>query len=249
MWKWVGLLAGCAISAMPERAEYAFRWEPAMGGPATVEAVHRILGGRTRSTREFLVRYHRLPSGVPRPQGAAAIFRERTRTGEPTEFRLKFRRTAPFDPVDVCPAGTDASYEKDVSFGGGDSTVDVFSVSCTTTDSGFARRMGSEPVPCAARVERHDGRRYRVEIWTLSGGGILMEVSHRSGDEVSSLREFGAMVRALIAAGARPATGSKTEMGMACGDPAAAVPTGGASPVGSGERTPDTPAPGRRRSP
>lgn len=207
-----------ALAVEPDKAEYAFRWNPAEGGPSSVEAVHRLLGGRTKSLQEFEVRYHRLPQEGKWPQSATAILRSRTEKDERTEYRLKFRRPVPFEPVQVCPAGFELSYEEDVSFVGPDSARGVYSVSCTGADPQLLEPFHPGPLPCISHVERHGGKKYRVEIWSLPEKRSLIEVSHRAGRNALDRAEFREVVLRLLQAGARPTASSKTELGMDCAE-------------------------------
>lgn len=211
------VLAFQAFAAEPSVAEYAFRWDPGEGGPSSLEAVRGILDGRMKSSAEFAVRYHRLPQDRKWPEGAVAIFRERVPKDGNAEYRLKFRRSKPFVELDVCPAGTEMSYEKDAVFVGADSVHDVYSLSCTGSDPEIAKTLQASPLPCHSNVARYTGRKYRLEIWTLPRNETLLEISHRAGNTAGDQAQFRELVRTLVGAGARPTGASKTELGMECG--------------------------------
>jgi len=209
-------IVGGSMAGEPATAEYAFRWNPKDGGPATIEDVHRILGGKTKSVKEFVVRYDRVSMDKNWPQGAEAIFRERTKSDGTADYRLKFRRSTPFDQLDVCPSGMEASYEKDVTFASATSTRGVYSLSCTGTDPAIVEILKAKSLGCQAKVVRHEGKKYRLERWTLDNGGVLLEISDRSENTPAELARFGAIVDRLLRTGAKPSTTSKTDLAIRC---------------------------------
>lgn len=211
---WIGVLAD-----EPSKAEYAFRWNPRDGGPASWEAVQAILGGKLKSVERYSVRYHTLVPGRNAPPGASAVFRERTLEGADTEYRLKFRSSRPFGDLEVCPSGLEMSYEKDVAFVGGDSLRAVYSLSCTGSDPEIVHTLGARPLPCHSSLARFSAKKYRLEIWALPRNDSILEVSHRAGNSKRDQDDFRELVRKLVGAGARPSGSSKTEMGMECAEP------------------------------
>lgn len=202
----------------PTTAEYAFRWNPKEGGPASVEDVQRILGGKTKSTKVFSVRYHRIPRDKNWQTSAEAIFRERSRTGEKPEFRLKFRSATPFERTDACPDGMEFSYEADVTFKASDSVRKVFSVSCSGTDPNTAATLKTTPLSCQSTFTRYDSKHYRLEVWTFPNSASILEISHRSSNTAADRDRFGLLVGRLLHAGAEPSTDSKTDLGQNCAE-------------------------------
>ena len=200
----------------PATAEYAFRWNPKDGGPTTVEDIHRILGGKTKSVKEFAVRYHQVALDKKWPAGSDVAFRERTKADGGTDYRLKFRRATPFESLGQCPAGMEVSYEKDVSFGAAGATRIVYSLSCTTADADLARSLKTLPYPCRSEVVRHEGKKYRIEDWKLPGDERLLEISDKSENEPANQARFATIVERLLRSGAKPSTTSKTDMGTRC---------------------------------
>jgi len=212
----VAAIVGGSMAGEPGTAEYAFRWNPKEGGPATIEDVHRILGGKTKSVKEFVVRYDRVSTDRKWPQGSEAIFRERTKSDGTADYRLKFRRSTPFEQLDVCPVGMEASYEKDVAFASATTTRGIYSLSCTGTDPANFGALKARPLGCQAKVVRHEGKKYRLEQWTLDNGGILLEISNRSENAPAELNRFGIIVDRLLRSGAKPSTTSKTDLATRC---------------------------------
>ncbi|MGE5414937.1 MAG: hypothetical protein ACM3NW_12215 [Syntrophomonadaceae bacterium] len=215
-----------ARAAEPARAEYAARWDPARGGPATAAEVAVILGAEASARHSCEVLYYDLPRPSGAPAGAAVILRRRSCDDGATEIRLKYRSAHPFEDR-ACPAGAPfhPATEVDVDFGEG-APSRVYSFSCTLSAAQPPAFLRAVPKPCVSRMTRSethggDGARWKIEDWTLPDGSRRLEVSRTAGNDVDALAAFGTIVERLRARGARLLDESKTELGGRC-------PSGGA---------------------
>ncbi len=224
-----GLLLAASLllpgAGKPARAEFAVRWNPAEGGPASAAEVLALLEAPGTRATEFTVRYFDLPPPSGGPPDAAVILRQRTGPGDESDIRLKYRRTRPFEGKWSCPDG--ARFEKesevDVSFGGAPEPARVYSYSCSLEAREPPAFLAAVPKPCVSRVTRHAVGGWKVEDWALPGGARRLEVSRTATDTEAQAAAFGRMVARLRARGARPLDESKTELGSRC-------PDGGAQP-------------------
>lgn len=215
------LLALAARAEEPRRAEYAARWDPARGGPATAADVFAALGSSAAPATVCEVRYYDLPAPAAAPAGAAVILRRRACDDGRTEIRLKYRSPHPLESW-TCPAGPPFQPESEVDVGfGEDAPSRVYAYSCTLSSAEPPRELRAVPKPCASRMTRYeahtgDGARYKVEDWTLPGGGRRLEVSRSAGNDVDALAAFERVVLRLRERGARLLGDSKTELGSRC---------------------------------
>jgi hypothetical protein len=209
---------GAAAPPPPMSAEFAFRWNPADGGPKTPEEVLTALGEPTPSAEKYRVRYYDLEAPASAPEGARAILRERTKSHGKTQFRLKYRLPQPLAGAWRCPDGEgfEPEEEVDVSVGAEGKVSRVYSYACTVKSPVAPRSLKAVPKRCWADMRRYSSGDYKVEDWAMPGGGQILEVSMPGTDTAEDLEKFRQAVAKLVERGARPADRSKTELGSAC---------------------------------
>jgi hypothetical protein len=200
-------------------AEYAIRWNPRDGGPATAAETLALLGLRAKHSARFSVDYYDLPPAATAPPGFATILRQRVDAAGHAAVTWKLRGDQALSRW-VCPLrdARDVKAEVDVGFDGVDTVTRRYSYSCTSDDLDaassllFARANG-----CPAAVTRKDAARVRVEEWRLPGGAVLLEVSGSGADTSAALARFRLQVVVpLLAAGIRPSPASKTDQVSRC---------------------------------
>jgi hypothetical protein len=210
-----------------EEAEYAARWDPSAGGPATAAEVLARLGLTASSAGTACeIRYYDLPVPEGAPKGAAVILRRRVCDDGTADIRLKYRTAQPLNAW-ACPAGLGfiASSEVDVGLGA-EAPSRVLAYACTLSAGAPPPPLRAVAKPCASRMTRVSARisgggHLKVEEWTLPGGARRVEVSQKGRDDVDALAAFQRVVERLREAGARFLEESKTELGSRCPDGAA----------------------------
>jgi hypothetical protein len=217
------LVAACsppraAAPPWPGSAEYAFRWDPAGGGPRTPQDVLALLDLPVPTPEKYEVRYWDLPSPASAPLSATPIFRERTKAGGKTEFRLKYRFSRPLATAWACPAGEAFHPEEqvDVSVGEGGNAVRVYSYSCTLKTGAPPSSLNAVPKSCSVSMTRYNAEGLRVEEWRMPDGARTIEVSRAAADSVDELESFRQVAEKLLAKGAKASDRSKTELGSTC---------------------------------
>jgi hypothetical protein len=110
------LLVFCdvALAISPRKVEYAFRWNPAQGGPENVSEV-ASLSGENFETPD-LIRFVIIRSNRKEMSGRFCVKEPRGLENEAPEFRLKFRSDSPFPDSATCPFSMKFSYETDGTF-------------------------------------------------------------------------------------------------------------------------------------
>ena len=219
-----GCLVPAAIAA--DDAEYALRWEPAEGGPRSVEEVAALLGLPAGRQKQFEVRYFTVaqPSGLP--PGASIIVRERSSGGE-TESMYKLRSEAPLQGSAVTaalrcgfPTARERKSEIDVGWSAEGGPRRNYSNSCTA--DGLVGTMKppdleAQPTGCSSKVLRQEAKGVKIERWTLPDGTVALEVSWNGKNRPKDLDRFtDRIVRPLLAHGVKPLRESKTELGSRC---------------------------------
>lgn len=216
--------AGEAAQRMP--TELAIRWDPASGGPGSVEDVVRILDLAPGRTESFSVRYFTVKPPPDVSPGLQVIVRERTGDeGTISTYKVRgparlretgaFQRwTCPFENPRPEKAGLDLTWVSD-----GD-PADAYARSCDA-DGPVAELLpqgfSAVPTTCKAEVQRWFSGHIRIERWTLADRRVILDVALDAKDSpvvISGFRDRA--VRSLVAAGAQPLPGSKTEMGSHC---------------------------------
>jgi hypothetical protein len=222
----VALIGGFSGFSFAMDAEYAIRWNPADGGPKTVEETLEALADTSlNGLQTYTVQYFEVrtpPSDAP--QGATTILRGRS-TGTKYELALKYRSVDPLSVSTCGLPGVDRSkYEVDVSLGGRSSSVTRFySFSCQAASVAGPIappvELEARPSPCVSRVTRRNTRRTRsrIEEWRLQDGGVELEVSREGTDSEADLAAFkGEVADPLLAKGIKPSPRTKSEIGSTC---------------------------------
>jgi hypothetical protein len=242
--RWAGVLVSCTAGVAVEakwnagNAEYAVHWNPAEGGPASLDAVKKLPTLSNVTTKSFKVEVYSVKQPIVRPLEVQIIARERT-TDNNVESSYKLRADVPLDLLVpevslACPFQSATwNLETDVMWG---PSMDVaasapmpdplptrirFLRTCTV-DLPVRKALpvsyeAKEP-ECTSSVIRYKGvtkdKDIKVEQWNLDSDRMLLEVSMEVvKDSVARRNDFTASVVApLIAAVARPSASAKTEI-------------------------------------
>lgn len=213
------LLTAAAHAA--DKAEFAVRWDPAQGGPNTVDAVLVVLKERGGKSKTSVVQYFSVAQPAKLPDGFAAIVRERTLDGEvESTYKLRGPTQLP-DSARKCPLKSgEGKDEVDVSVLGPGSLKRSFSYSCSaegTVKSTLPRKFDAKPLGCSSNVLRVEASDTNVESWSFPAGRKALEVSWKGHDKSSDLQSFlTRVVQPLMASGVKPLTESKTSLGSGC---------------------------------
>jgi len=216
-------LQGACARAAPA-AEYALRWDPADGGPATIEAVLSLLALQRGKAKQLVVQYYAVPQPPELPAGFAAIARERT-SGDEVDATYKVRGPTPLPGGGknwTCPLAPPARTKSEVDIGivGHGVVTKSYSRSCSVArpmaDS-LPTVIHARPLGCTSSVTRIKARDVKVEQWQLAGGNQALEVSWAGKDSPADLQAFRSrIVEPLTSAGIKPLSESKTELGSIC---------------------------------
>lgn len=211
----VALLAAPGAWALD--AEYAIRWYPSEGGPATIADVVSLLGQTVKKRQQAVVTYVQVTSPSALPTEQRLIARERVftavaddpaaskkKSGAKTEVMMKLR--VPEAQISdakhwSCPltGPTERKLEVDVSWPPSPQTRAI-SVSCKAEDQTMLEAIPStlrpRPGPCAAstmvRAKTEEG--ITIERWTLPSGQIVIEVSMSGNDDAAGVDGFRRLV-------------------------------------------------------
>ena len=213
-----GLVARPPAAPEPKGAEYAVRWDPSRGGPASAEETLAFLGSTGAKPVRYDVQYYDLPAPKGAPGGATVVLRRRSAAEGSSEIRLKYRTSSPLGPW-ACPdTSFDAKAQVDVGFGAG-APSRIYSYSCVLSAREPPADLHAAPKKCACRMVRYDDTRgvgYKVEAWTIPDGSTRLEISRSTSNSVDELARFTQLVERLVQRGARPLEESKTELGSRC---------------------------------
>jgi hypothetical protein len=214
----VVVLLLAAAAREPKGAEYAVRWDPARGGPASAAEALAFLGAADVAPERYEVQFYDLPAPPGAPAGATVILRRRTAADGASEIRLKYRTVSPLASW-ACPDPSfHAKAQVDVGFGA-DAPTRVDSYSCVLSSPEPPDDLHAVPKKCVSRMVRYDVERtagYKVEVWTLPDGSTRLEISRTAKNSVDELALFAHIVERLVARGVRPLEESKTELGSKC---------------------------------
>ncbi|MDM0013322.1 hypothetical protein QTH87_12835 [Variovorax sp. J22P168] len=214
------------VAAAAGNAEFALRWDPAEGGPASLEQIAEVLGvPATGRRKSFEVRYFTIEGPADAPEGASAIARERVTDGQLLAM-YKLRSATSFDKRTAtawrCPLGKGAKAKNEVDVGwNADGTPRTsHSLSCETAgriDKLLPASFKAQALGCTSTVMRVTTGGLKIESWSLPGGRLAFEVSANGKDTAGQLKGFDQrVVQPLRARGARPLAQSKTELGSSC---------------------------------
>jgi hypothetical protein len=224
------LAAALACIAMPcaaQDAEFALRWDPRQGGPATPQQALHELGFKPSKPRRFEVQYFEFtpPAGVP--AGFDAILRQRIGDGE-AELTFKLRGEAPLPAQPAlrhwdCPLGAtrERKDEVDITFVAAGRVRTAHSRSCSieSKNTGLLPppALQARPKGCGSTMTRLQSGKLKVEEWRLADGSTLLEASRPGRHTEASMREFEQEVlRPLLALKVQPLERSKSAIGGDC---------------------------------
>lgn len=214
-----------ALTAVAGPAEYAVRWDPSQGGPASAKEVLTYLKLQGAKARKFDVRYFAIAQGEKLPAGYSVIGRERTSSGQ-TEATYKVRGPDP-RPQELagwrCPLNGDyeSKAEVDVSWTGDTIPKRSFSLSCSVKKSAILAVLPTAfsvmAKGCESKVERYKVGGLKIERWALPQGKVVFEVSMEGDDSEADLQRFETqVVKPLLEHKMLPMKESKTELGGQC---------------------------------
>ncbi len=219
-------LATTAIAANP--AEFAIRWDPAEGGPKTIEEVAALLQLPSGRSKSFEVRYFSIRQPSDAVGDSTAIVRQRS-TRQATESMYKQRSADAFSSGEPlagwqCPfparANPKAKSEVDVGWTPEGSTKKSYSLSCQvdgTVELLLPAQFMAKPLGCTSRVLRAEAQGIKIERWSLPRGALSIEVSWNGEDNAADLEKFASRVaRPLMEQGVKPLGESKTALGSSC---------------------------------
>jgi hypothetical protein len=214
-------------AARAPAAEFAVRWDPREGGPATPEDAMRRLGAEPSAPQVFEVRYYDVDVAEGVPPGFEAITRRRTTRGR-TELMFKLRGAEPLPREPSlkrwrCPLGASGERKDEVDIGvvAAGQVLRAYSRSCSveSADPSFepAAALALRPKGCPSTMFRQRAGKLKVEEWRLADGSRLIEASRPGRDDARHLGAFERDVLApLLAAGVRPLSRSKSAIGGDC---------------------------------
>ena len=216
-----------AAQAAQMDAEYAVRWDPRQGGPATPEDALRDLHLKPSEPTRFEVQYldFTAPAGVP--PGFDAILRKRISGGE-AELTFKLRGAAPL-PANPslknwhCPLGVtkDRKDEVDVTFIEGGQVLKAFSRSCDVASSDLTLQppaaLQARLKGCKSTMTRLRAGKLKIEQWQLADGSTLLEASRPGHHSDSAQQAFEREVlQPLTRLKVQPLNRSKSAIGGDC---------------------------------
>jgi hypothetical protein len=227
-WLALGIVASAVAAPLsPVRdAEYAVRWDPRQGGPATPEETLRGLKLEPSAPRHFEVRYFDFTPPPGLLPGFDAILRQRLSAGE-AEWTFKLRGSSPPPAAPSlrdwpCPLGNtkDRKDEADVTFAEGGQVLTAYSRSCSLS----AREAGLPPPAlqarargCGSTMTRHRAGQLKVELWRMADGSVLLEASRSGRHDPAALQAFERQVlKPLLALQVQPLQRSKSAIGGDC---------------------------------
>jgi hypothetical protein len=221
------MLAWVPAHAAAQDPEFAVRWDPRQGGPATLQDA--LLGLRLKASAPsyFEVQYFdfAVPAGVP--AGFEPILRKRLTGGE-AELTFKLRGTQPL-PVEPslkhwdCPLGPtkDRKDEADITFVEVGRTMTTYSRSCGVesrdADIQPPAELQARPKGCGSTMTRLRSGKLKIEEWKMADGSVLLEASRPGKHDAASMRSFERQVlEPLLALKVRPLGRSKSAIGGDC---------------------------------
>jgi hypothetical protein len=226
---WALALAAVAMQARADMqdAEFAVRWDPRQGGPATPqEALHGLRLEASAPSR-FEIQYFEFtpPSGVP--PGFDAILRKRLTAGQ-AELTFKLRGGAPLPLQPTlkrwdCPLGAtkDRKDEADITFVEAGRTILAYSRSCSIesrhTDIQPPAALLARPKGCGSTMTRLRSGQLKIEEWKMADGSVLLEASRPGRHDEASKGDFERQVlQPLLALKVQPLERSKSAIGGDC---------------------------------
>lgn len=223
----IASLAAASAQSAAQDAEFAVRWDPRQGGPATPQQALHELRLKASAPRGFEVHYFEFTPPAGLPPGFDPILRKRISGGE-AELTFKLRGDAPL-PVHPglkqwpCPLGAtkDRKDEVDLTFVEAGRVLKAYSRSCSveSKDLGLLppAALQARPKGCASSMTRLQSGRLKIEEWRLADGSTLLEASRPGKHTEASMREFERQVlQPLLALKVQPLERSKSAIGGDC---------------------------------
>lgn len=216
-----------ALAAKAAAAEFAVRWDPRQGGPATPEAAMQELKLKAGQRSQFEIEYFDFTPPADVPDGFDPILRKRVSQGE-TELTFKLRGSAALPPQPTlkqwkCPLGhtRDRKDEVDLSFLAEGKVVTAHSRSCNLQAKGRTLQpdaaLQARPRGCASTMTRLRAGKLKIEEWRLADGTVLLEASRPGRHETRSVQAFEREVlQPLLALNIQPLQRSKSAIGGEC---------------------------------
>ena len=221
------MLAPNAAPAAQLDAEYAVRWDPRQGGPATPEQALRELRLEPSESSRSEVQFFDFtaPAGVP--PGFDTILRKRISGGK-AELTFKLRGAAPLPATPSlknwpCPLGAtkDRKDEADVTFIGGGQVLKAFSRSCNVNSHDLdvqpPATLQARLKACKSTMTRLRAGKLKVEQWQLADGSSLLEASRPGRHDDDAQRAFERdVLQPLMRLQVQPLNRSKSAIGGDC---------------------------------
>jgi hypothetical protein len=220
-------MASPAAQAATMDAEFAVRWDPKHGGPASPHDALRELRLKTGKPQNFEVQYFEFTPPADVPAGFDPILRKRIKDGE-AELTFKLRGDAPLPAHPTlkqwaCPLGTtqDRKDEVDITLVGIGQALTAHSRSCGIE----SRDLGLQPPAalqarskgCGSTMTRLTSGKLKVEQWQLADGTVLIEASRPGKHTAASRQAFEREVlKPLLALKVQPLQRSKSAIGGEC---------------------------------
>jgi len=224
------LLAAAAagpVQAAPQDAEFAVRWDPRQGGPATPQEALRELRLKASAPSYFEVQYFEFSAPAGLPPGFDAILRKRL-SGSEVELTFKLRGHAPLPARPSlkqwdCPLGAikERKDEADVTFVEAGRTITAYSRSCSLesrqADIQPAAALQARPKGCGSTMTRLRSGNLKIEEWKMADGSALLEASRPGKHDEASMRAFERdVLQPLLALKVQPLERSKSAIGGDC---------------------------------
>ena len=219
-------LALWTLQASAADAEFAVRWDPRQGGPATPDDAMRELRLTVDERSQAQVEYFDFTPPPGLPDGFAPILRQRI-SGPQHELSFKLRGSRPLpDSPSLkhwdCPLGPtdDRKDEVDVGFVAAGKTVVAYSRSCdlnTKVAAAPPPALKARPKGCASTMTRLRSGKLKIEEWRLADGSVLIEASRPGKHNAKSTRAFEHdVLKPLLALKIQPLERSKSAIGGDC---------------------------------
>ena len=220
-------LAALPAPAAATDAEFALRWDPKQGGPATPQDTLRALHLKAGPPRQFEVQYFDFTPPAGMPAGFDAILRQRIREGG-AELTFKLRGDVPLPAQPTlkhwaCPLGAthDRKDEVDITLLGAGHALTAHSRSCSIESHDPAlpppAALQARPKGCGSTMTRLSAGKLKVEQWQLADGTVLIEASRPGKHNEASRQAFEREVlQPLLALNVQPLQRSKSAIGGEC---------------------------------
>ena len=220
-------LAPLAAHAAAMDAEFAVRWDPKQGGPATPHDALRELRLKIGKPQHFEVQYFDFTPPADAPAGFDPILRKRIKDGE-AELTFKLRGDAPLPAHPTlkqwaCPLGAtkDRKDEVDITLLGAGQALTAHSRSCGVESRDLALQppaaLQARSKGCGSTMTRLTSGKLKVEQWQLADGTVLIEASRPGKHTTASQQAFEREVlKPLLALKVQPLQRSKSAIGGEC---------------------------------